>query len=199
MTELSTLAAPARHEALIKHSRFIALAERHTAEAGMREFLQRAHEAGANHHCWAWKSGQQYRFDDDGEPGGTAGRPILQAIEGQGLDQVGVVVIRYFGGVKLGTGGLARAYGGTAAECLRHANRERLVETRRLQIRLGFEHVDRAHQLLAQFRAEKIGECYGEHGLDLEIELPATALEALSDTLNDLTRGQVTLQQLDFA
>lgn len=196
---MSTLAAPARHEALIKHSRFIALAERHASEAGMRQFLEQVHEAGANHHCWAWKSGQQYRFDDDGEPGGTAGRPILQAIEGQDLDQVGVVVIRYFGGVKLGTGGLARAYGGTAAECLRQASRERLVETTRLRICLGFEHVDRTHQLLAQFAAEKISERYGEQGLDLEIELPLTNLDALSVTLKDLTRGQVTLQQLDFA
>lgn len=193
MTAPSTLAAPARHEAVIKHSRFIALAERHASEAGMREFLKQIHESNANHHCWAWRSGQQYRFDDDGEPGGTAGRPILQAIESQGLDQVGVVVIRFFGGVKLGTGGLARAYGGTAAECLRQANRERLVETTQIHIRLGFEHVDRTHQLLVQYGAEKISERYGEHGLDLEIELPVTHLVALSDTLKDLTRGQVTL------
>ena len=63
----------------------------------------------ATHNCWAYKIGQEYRFNDDGEPGGTAGRPILQAIEGQGMDRVAVLVVRWFGGVKLGAGGLVRA------------------------------------------------------------------------------------------
>ena len=71
----------------------------------------------ATHNCWAYKIGQEYRFNDDGEPGGTAGRPILQAIEGQGMDRVAVLVVRWFGGVKLGAGGLVRAYGGCAANC----------------------------------------------------------------------------------
>ena len=85
----------------------------------------------ATHNCWAYRIGQQYRFSDDGEPGGTAGRPILQAIEGQGFDQVVVVVTRWYGGIKLGAGGLARAYGGCAAECLRLADRVPIVESRR--------------------------------------------------------------------
>ena len=79
----------------------------------------RARYPDATHHCWAYRIGPAYRFGDDGEPGGTAGAPILRAIEGQGVDRVMVVVVRFYGGVKLGTGGLARAYGGTAAECLR--------------------------------------------------------------------------------
>jgi putative IMPACT (imprinted ancient) family translation regulator len=66
-------------------------------------------------------SARTTRFNDDGEPAGTAGRPILQAIEGQGMDRVVVVVKRWYGGIKLGAGGLMRAYGGTAAECLRRA------------------------------------------------------------------------------
>ncbi|CAM5191071.1 YigZ family protein [Oligella ureolytica] len=61
---------------------------------------------------------RDYRFNDDGEPGGTAGRPILAAIEGRDLTNIVVLVIRYYGGIKLGTGGLVRAYGGTAAKCL---------------------------------------------------------------------------------
>jgi len=191
MTAVFTLTTPARHEQMIRQSRFIALAERQDSEAGMRAFLERVRQPGANHHCWAWKCGQVYRSDDDGEPGGTAGRPILQAIESQGMDHVGVVVIRHFGGIKLGTGGLARAYGGTAAECLRLAEREALIDTARLSVVLNFEHADRAHQLFARHEAEKLGEDYSETGVRFEIELPRPAVKALQRALNDLSRGQV--------
>jgi len=75
----------------------------------------------ARHHCWAWRIGDAYRFHDDGEPGGTAGRPMLQVLEGAGLEDVGAISIRYFGGVKLGTGGLARAYGGSTARAVQAA------------------------------------------------------------------------------
>ncbi len=188
-----TLAQPARHESVIRNSRFIALAERQESEHGMRTFIDRIRETGANHHCWAWKSGQLYRFDDDGEPGGTAGRPILQAIEGQDMDQVGVVVIRYFGGIKLGTGGLARAYGGTAAECLRLAEREALVDMSSAQVTLDFEHADRAHQLFARHQAQKLAECYDENGVCFDIELPSQKLKALKRDLDELSRGRVEL------
>src|SRR3546814_12008083 len=73
-----------------------------------------------------FRSGSQYRFNDDGEPGGTAVRPILQAIEGQSCDRVAVLVLRWFGGIKLGPGGLIRAYGGAAAQCLRLADKVEL-------------------------------------------------------------------------
>ncbi len=92
--------------------------------------MQQISNTTATHNCWAYRIGQDYRFNDDGEPGGTAGRPILQAIEGQGVDRVVVVVTRWYGGIKLGAGGLARAYGGTAAECLRLAERTPLVVMR---------------------------------------------------------------------
>ncbi|KAH9315517.1 hypothetical protein KI387_024144, partial [Taxus chinensis] len=80
-----------------------------------------ARDSRATHNCWAYKLGELYRFNDDGEPGGTAGRPIHSAIVSSGLDRVMVVVIRYFGGIKLGTGGLVRAYGGVTSDCLRVA------------------------------------------------------------------------------
>ncbi|MCH8476627.1 MAG: IMPACT family protein [Wenzhouxiangella sp.] len=186
-----TLSAPARHEALIKQSRFIAMAERIDSETTMRDFLDRIRQAGASHHCWAWRCQGSYRFDDDGEPGGTAGRPILQAIEGQHMDQGGVVVIRHYGGIKLGPGGRARAYGGCAAECLRLSSRQALIETARLTFELAFEHVDRCHQQLVRFDAEKVSESYSERGARLEIELPADSVGALRRILIDLSRGQV--------
>ena len=71
--------------------------------------LQGEHPKG-RHHCWAYKTGDDYRFNDDGEPGGTAGRPMLQVLDGSTMSDVAVICVRYWGGTKLGTGGLARAY-----------------------------------------------------------------------------------------
>src|SRR5690606_11818053 len=85
--------------------------------------------------------GQEYRFNDDGEPGGTAGRPLLQAIDGPQCDRVAVLVIRRFGGIKLGSGGLVRAYGGVAAQCLRLAERVEIVQEALLECRCPFADV----------------------------------------------------------
>ena len=92
-----TLAAPARLEQVIRHSRFLAEAEPVEQLARLDEQLARLCASEASHHCWAWRYGDSYRSFDDGEPGGTAGRPILAAIDGQGLDRVLVVVTRWFG------------------------------------------------------------------------------------------------------
>ena len=114
-----TLDRPVTFSQDIKKSRFIAFAAPVTGEEDAKNFLAAHSDPDANHNCWAWRSGQTYRFSDDGEPSGTAGKPILQAIDGQALDNVAVLVIRWFGGILLGSGGLMRAYGGTAAACLR--------------------------------------------------------------------------------
>ncbi|KAK9166863.1 hypothetical protein Scep_002054 [Stephania cephalantha] len=105
----------------IKKSKFIAVAASIPDEHSARSFLAEASDQRANHNCWAYKIGDQYRCSDDGEPSGTAGRPIYSAISTSRLDRVMVVVIRYFGGIKLGAAGLVRAYGGVASECLKNA------------------------------------------------------------------------------
>jgi putative IMPACT (imprinted ancient) family translation regulator len=88
------------------------------------QHITAATDPKASHNCFAYKIGAEFRSTDDGEPGGTAGRPILRAIETEGLDHVCVLIIRYFGGTKLGAGGLVRAYGGAARECLRASERK---------------------------------------------------------------------------
>ncbi|XP_020520980.1 uncharacterized protein LOC18431051 isoform X2 [Amborella trichopoda] len=105
----------------IKRSKFIAIAAPITNEVSAQSFLSEVRDPRATHNCWAYKLGDQFRCNDDGEPSGTAGKPIYSAIASSGLDKVMVVVIRHFGGIKLGTGGLVRAYGGVASECLKDA------------------------------------------------------------------------------
>ncbi|EVT88371.1 thymidylate synthase [Pseudomonas aeruginosa VRFPA09] len=114
----STLQGLAEYREEIRKSRFHTIAAPVADEDEAQAFIAAHRDASAGHNCWAWKCGAQYRFSDDGEPGGSAGRPILAAIEGQDMDCVAVLVSRWFGGIKLGTGGLARAYGGGAAKCL---------------------------------------------------------------------------------
>ena len=187
-----TLAAPARHEALIKHSRFLAQALPVTSPEEAAAGLQALSDPSATHNCWAWRLGERYRSSDDGEPGGTAGRPILAAIDGRGLDGVLVVVTRWFGGVKLGAGGLVRAYGGTAAECLRTAA---VVEVRRrvaLVLGVGFADLGGVHGLLARLGVERLGEDYRDDAVILRVALDEGEVEAFQRALADATRGRVT-------
>ena len=122
-----TLVAPVEFVQDIKKSRFIGKATPIASEDEAKAFLAIVSDPAANHNCWAWRIGQAYRFSDGGEPSGTAGKPILQAIDGQDLDGVVVVVTRFFGGILLGSGGLVRAYGGTAAQMLRAAEKREII------------------------------------------------------------------------
>jgi uncharacterized YigZ family protein len=120
-----TIARPAEFRQKIERSEFLGVAFPVTAEAEFFEELSRIEKRDfdATHHCWAFRlfAEERTRSSDAGEPSGTAGKPILAAIEGAGLHDIGVIVIRWYGGVKLGTGGLSRAYRETAAATLREA------------------------------------------------------------------------------
>ena len=119
-----TLASKAEYLLEVKQSRFLANGFPISGIEEAMVLLDVARQQPATHHCWAYRVGNNYRFSDDGEPSGTAGKPILSAIDGQQLDAVIVIVTRWYGGINLGTGGLVRAYGGAAAECLRLAERK---------------------------------------------------------------------------
>lgn len=194
---LSTLAAPARLEQDIKKSRFLAQAVPVTTPEAALAFLAEVSDPAATHNCWAYRIGDAYRFSDDGEPASTAGKPILAAIDGQGYDQVMVVVTRWFGGIKLGAGGLVRAYGGCAAECLRQAPRRELIPQLRARLHCGFAHVATVHSALEAHEALKLAEDFDVDGTSITIRLPAHRFEVLAITLRDATRGQVELSRLD--
>jgi uncharacterized YigZ family protein len=193
VSELNTLTGPTSLQQDIRKSRFLANAAPVDNPDKAMAFIAEIGDPLATHNCWAYRIGQQYRFSDDGEPGGTAGRPILQAIEGQGFDQVVVVVTRWYGGIKLGAGGLARAYGGCTAECLRLAERTPIIETLTVHLHCEFAELPILQARLNEYSAEKIGEAYDATGAALSLRLPQDQVEGFSIFMRDLTRGRVEL------
>ncbi|UPG91969.1 IMPACT family protein [Luteibacter aegosomaticola] len=196
-TPLATLAAPFRHEEEIKKSRFIAQAAPVTAPADALAFFQSVGDPGATHNCWAYRIGDAYRFNDDGEPGGTAGRPILAAIDGQGCDRVAVVVTRWYGGIKLGAGGLVRAYGGSAAECLRLAPRVPIIATGQLTLRVDFADLALVTARIRELDGTIDEEHFLADGATLIVSAPVDQLNAITVRLVDATRGRTTPKPLD--
>ena len=190
-----TLQQTARFEQIVKKSRFLAIAIPVENEDEARRGIAAHSTADANHNCWAWRIGQTYRFSDDGEPGGTAGKPILAAIEGQQVDKVAVVVTRWFGGVLLGTGGLVRAYGGTAAACLRAADLLPFTPTITATVALGFSDLALVKaRLVANSGLRLVGEDFTATGATLTLQVAETEMAALSRLVSDLTSGRSGLK-----
>lgn len=187
----ATLAGRVSHEIVVKHSRFLVHAAPVDSPEAALTFLAEIGDPDATHNCWAYRIGGQYRFSDDNEPAGTAGRPILAAIDGQGLDQVVAVVTRWYGGIKLGAGGLVRAYGGSAAECLRRAERRALIEFADCELAFAFTDTGAVHAALSAHGADKLEERFDAEGAHLSLRLPADRLEALKNQLRDATRDRV--------
>jgi uncharacterized YigZ family protein len=188
-----TLAGPASAALEVKHSRFLAQAAPVESGAAALDWLARVRDAAATHNCWAFRIGQDYRSSDDGEPAGTAGRPILAAIDGQGVDGVVVVVTRWYGGIKLGAGGLVRAYGGCAAECLRLADKVERVELSTVRVRFAFADTGAVHAVIASLGVERIDERFDGDGVELALRLPSDRLPALKAQLRDATRDRSRL------
>ncbi len=187
-----------RYEEEIKRSRFLVLAQAIDHPNDALEFIARHAVPEATHNCWAYRIGQEYRFNDDGEPGGTAGRPILQAIDGQQCDQVVVLVIRWFGGVKLGTGGLMRAYGGTAAQCLRLAAKSLIVAQTRLHCHVPYTDADLLRSRLEAFNAKLVNEDFGAEGIEWTLSVPSTEATALPEAFINLSSGRISFLDDDL-
>ncbi len=191
---MRTLSAPATFEVVIKRSRFVAHAAHVDSQADTLDFFESVADPAATHNCWAWRLDYQYRFNDDGEPASTAGRPILSAIEGKGLDKVMVVVTRYFGGIKLGIGGLIRAYSGSASKCLNQANIVEIQPKTECTIKAAFQWTGQVYAALESCEAKKLSEEFLDDGIVIRAEINAIELRRLKLILRDTTRGEVDLQ-----
>ncbi|KAG4175786.1 hypothetical protein ERO13_A11G206500v2 [Gossypium hirsutum] len=152
----TTIKETVTFEKEIKKSKFIAIAGPISNEQSAHSFLNQFKDPRATHNCWAYK----YRSNDDGEPSGTAGKPIHSAIVSSGFDRIMVVVIRYFGGIKLGTGGLVRAYGGVASECLRNAPTCLVKSKVPMGVEVPFDLLGVLYHQLQSFKAEDIKQDY---------------------------------------
>lgn len=166
----------------IKKSRFIGIALPITFQIVQLELNQiTSAYSGANHFCYAWRCYDenkvlQTRFNDDGEPSGTAGKPILAHLQGQELVNSMVVVVRYFGGVKLGAGGLTRAYGQAAKDVLAKANITSYISKARLQLKLDYTQMPKFEYQCKQFDIEILKQDFIEK-VNVEIELPESDVE----------------------
>jgi uncharacterized YigZ family protein len=182
----------------IKKSRFTAFAAPIANEAEAKEFLASVSDLSANHNCWAWRIGQSYRFSDDGEPSGTAGKPMLAAIDGQELDRAIVVVTRWFGGILLGSGGLMRAYGGTAASCLRQAEKTEVIATVPVSFHVGFSDLALVKSRLQGFQNLTVtGEDFGAEGANISAERPEAKAVEIAALVKDISAGRVLIQLPD--
>lgn len=196
MSERHTLAHPATHSDDIRKSRFVANAHRAESANVALAVIGEIGRQAATHHCWAYRIGAAYRFSDDGELAGTAGRPILQAIDSQGFDHVVVVVTRWYGGIKLGAGGLARAYGGTAAECLRLASRIVLVQRVEVEVCCEFGVLALLQARLAELGVDERCIRFDADGVTVVLRVPVAQRDVLVDLVRDLTRGRGTITDL---
>lgn len=140
----------------------------------------------ASHHCSAYIAGapdddRAFGFSDDGEPGGTAGRPMYQVMEGSGLGRIACVVTRYFGGIKLGTGGLARAYAQTVSQLLADLATREYIPRRRLSLGLTFADEQPARAWLAQHEGTIVQANYHAEGVTLDVDWPLDADASLAE------------------
>jgi uncharacterized YigZ family protein len=189
-----TLTAAVSAEIDIRKSRFIALAipVADRAAAMLELDTLRAQHPGATHVCWALLAGGESGMSDDGEPSGTAGRPILEGLRPHEVDGVLAAVVRYYGGIKLGAGGLVRAYTDAIATAMQLAERIERVALGRLQVE-----VDYADEARVRRWVEQEGHALDDPGygmtVRLSIQMPLAVRDQAADAIRDLTHGRAAI------
>jgi len=193
---MKTIRSPHNIETVINRSRFIASVDHVDSVEAAERFIESIRDPDAAHNCWAYKCGEQYRFSDDGEPGGTAGRPILSAIEHADLDNVAVMVTRFFGGIKLGAGGLVRAYGGTAASCLHTAEKVEIIPRTIIKVTVPFDLMGSIHSIISRMEITKREETFIQTGCIFVLDIESDAKETITSAIRDATRGMAEIQEM---
>ncbi|MCS4299159.1 MULTISPECIES: IMPACT family protein [Acinetobacter] len=193
-----TLVSETIFEEDIKKSRFQAISAPVENEQQVKMFLEKNLDLTTTHQCWAWKIGHNVRFNDDGEPSGTAGRPILATIEGNDLTNAIVLVNRWYGGIKLGTGGLVRAYGGCAGQCLLLAEKIELIEKKKIYFQCQFSEWS-IFQYELNTQGIEYTEQYTANGVGVEALLQIHQIDPLKLKIQDVTRGREQLKLLEDA
>lgn len=201
--EYQTIARPSLSEIKVQGSRFIGEATSALTAVEAQSSLEkvRRREYAATHHCFAYRIGHDgtplFKYSDDGEPNGTAGRPIYDAICGGNLTDTLVVVTRYFGGTKLGTGGLAHAYAECAALTLKDAGVITKYLTRQAECTLEFPLYDRWQKLLQKLGATVVDSQFTSE-VAMRIEIRRSRFEELRSAFIEVTAGKGQFEPIEF-
>lgn len=190
-------------EQVIDRSRFICTVERVQSVEEAQTFIKamNAEFADATHNCWAYVVGAPGSTDrigmsDDGEPHGTAGRPMLTVLQHCGVGEIAAVVTRYYGGTKLGTGGLVKAYGGAVQEALASLPTIERIDAVTAAFEVGYAQIGAVQQLLPTVGAELLSQEFGEQA-HFAVTLPRSELGRLAEMVGHLTRGAQSVRVID--
>nr|CAA38501.1 unnamed protein product [Escherichia coli str. K-12 substr. W3110] len=196
-------AAPVTVVEEIKKSRFITMLAHTDGVEAAKAFVEsvRAEHPDARHHCVAWVAGapddsQQLGFSDDGEPAGTAGKPMLAQLMGSGVGEITAVVVRYYGGILLGTGGLVKAYGGGVNQAVRQLTTQRKTPLTEYTLQCEYHQLTGIEALLGQCDGKIINSDYQAFVL-LRVALPAAKVAEFSAKLADFSRGSLQLLAIE--
>ncbi|WP_345829821.1 IMPACT family protein [Erwinia sp. HDF1-3R] len=186
----------------IKKSRFITLITHTDGLEAARACVQQARRdhPAARHHCWAWVAGapsdsQQLGFSDDGEPSGTAGKPMLAQLMGNNIGEITAVVVRYYGGIQLGTGGLVKAYGGGVQQALKLLVRQQKVPMLNFSLTCDYAQLAEIERMIIRFHGQLLQSDFVQH-VALTLALPHSQVAGFAQNLTDFSRGALTLARL---
>lgn len=196
-----TVARESRIEIKIKRSRFIGTVRYVASVESAREFIDSVsgefHDA--THNCWAYRIGlgqeQVFKYSDDGEPSGTAGKPILDAIDRYDLVDTCIVVTRYYGGIKLGTGGLSRAYRDTALAVVEEAGSKTLYLTERVRLTFHLQFTNIVLRTLSSEVCTTVDSEYSDVG-KITCDIRRDSAEKIKSTLISQTNGRIEIEEL---
>jgi uncharacterized YigZ family protein len=190
-------------ETIVSRSRFICFLAPCSSVNDAKQMLKKLQllHPQASHHCSAFLSGrpedsQGYGFSDDGEPSGTAGKPMLSMLQGSGVGEICAIVVRYFGGTKLGTGGLQRAYGASVRQALTLLKTENKVPMVQRSLVCDYQQINTIHYLLEQVNGKIITQDYAGN-INLVISLPEEHIVQIQEQLKTLTAGLLTLNTIE--
>ncbi|MDT3389515.1 MAG: YigZ family protein [bacterium] len=178
-------------ELIVKKSRFISIARMCNTPADVKRLVDetRAKYPDATHVVHAAVMGNQFSFSDDHEPKNTAGRPALEVLKGSGITNIIVMIVRYFGGTLLGTGGLVKAYGDSTKLVLDGIATEELVEKASFSLTIGYEMYENVKRILTSLNADSIKEDFGTE-ISISGQIPASEKDSLSSRISDLSNGR---------
>ncbi len=187
-----------RIETIVSNSRFITTIDRITSAEEAKAFIREIRDEmpDASHHVYAFKAGHGASviegMSDDGEPSGTSGPPVLAVLRGSGIGDVAIVVTRYFGGTKLGTGGLVSAYSNAAKLAFQELQTEEKIDKTRVYMAVPYPLHPQVRQLLQNEKLDIIEETFGEQ-VEILLDVPDSALDRIGEQLRDLSAGKLEM------